>query len=388
MANKPTLLYASPFPPKKSGISDYSTELVKALSSIFDITLYIDNYEITDDSLSEFPVVRHWVDFVDYDSYDYRIYNIGNQPDFHAYIYDAAINHPGMIIMHDFMLYFLFVGYYQKRNELYSKVYDTAGVDGFLKIKHAVKKNGTNLLEQKNMASALALNEELLKSGNKIMVHSEYSRKKILETGLVNEKDIKKINHLSLMSDDEEYIEKKELFAKYNVPEDAVIVASFGYIAETKLNREVCEAVKKIDKEKICYVMVGDGEYVDDELKEGLIIKTGYTELDEFNSFIKHSDIIVNLRNPSMGETSGAMIRILQMGKACITNDGGWFSELPDDCVVKIDINDTVGNLEKTITELIADTDRKQRIEENAKDYIKREYSPQIIAKQISDFIK
>ena len=65
---KPTMLYASPFPPKKSGISDYSVVLVKALSEFYDITLYSDNYIIEEDSLKAFPVVRHGYDEIDFDS--------------------------------------------------------------------------------------------------------------------------------------------------------------------------------------------------------------------------------------------------------------------------------------------------------------------------------
>lgn len=86
MDKKPSLLYASPFPPKKSGISDYSVVLVKALSKIFDITLYIDDYIITEESIKDFPVLVHGKDNVSFNKFDYLIYNIGNNPAYHKYI--------------------------------------------------------------------------------------------------------------------------------------------------------------------------------------------------------------------------------------------------------------------------------------------------------------
>ena len=43
---KPSLLYASPFAPMKSGISDYSEILVYALKNEFEITLLIDDYKL------------------------------------------------------------------------------------------------------------------------------------------------------------------------------------------------------------------------------------------------------------------------------------------------------------------------------------------------------
>ena len=133
--------------------------------------------------------------------------------------------------------------------------------------------------------------------------------------------------------------------------------------------------------------MAGDGEYVDDELEFGKIIKTGYVGEKEFNSFVSHSDLIINLRNPTVGETSGAMIRILQLGKASIINDIGWFAEIPDDCTVKLGIENIESNLEKCINELIDDEAGRLAMGENAAAYIKKEFAPEIIVEQIREFI-
>ena len=192
------------------------------------------------------------------------------------------------------------------------------------------------------------------------------------------------------MEDNPKIIDRDELFEKYNVPKDALLISSFGYIAHTKLNLEVARVVKKIaaklDK-KICYLMVGEGGYADEELQDGLILKTGYTELDEFNSFVEYSDIIVNLRYPSMGETSAAMLRILQTGKPCITNNGGWFSELPDDCVCKIKLDDIEGNLYTAVMNMIENEEFRTELSKRAKDYAEREYNGDYIVQQIYDFL-
>ena len=390
MNNKPTMLYASPLPPQKSGISDYSVALIKALSKVYDITLYTGNYVLDEPSLAEYPVLRHGYDDIDFDLFDYRVYNIGNHPGFHGFIYEAAIKHPGMVILHDYMLYFLFTGYYQKRNDLYSKLYSENDLNSFLTVKRAVKKNGPDLLNQPELTFSLSLNKELLSSGNKIMVHSEYAREKVLSTGFITEDKVRKINLLAHVDTNDEIISKEDLFAKYNIPMDAFVISSLGYIAPTKLNREICEAVKSISgysTKKLCYVMAGDGEYVDDELEFGKIIKTGYVGEKEFNSFVSHSDLIINLRNPTVGETSGAMIRILQLGKASIINDIGWFAEIPDDCTVKLGIENIESNLEKCINELIDDEAGRLAMGENAAAYIKKEFAPEIIVEQIREFI-
>ena len=51
-------------------------------------------------------------------------------------------------------------------------------------------------------------------------------------------------------------------------------------------------------------------------------------------------DVLVNLRSPTMGETSGSVIRGLSLGKPMLVSDVGWFSELPDGVALKIPVDE------------------------------------------------
>jgi glycosyltransferase involved in cell wall biosynthesis len=57
-------------------------------------------------------------------------------------------------------------------------------------------------------------------------------------------------------------------------------------------------------------------------------------------SLMAACDVLVNLRYPTMGETSGSVIRALSLGKPLLVSDVGWFSELPDDAVLKIPVDE------------------------------------------------
>ena len=52
-------------------------------------------------------------------------------------------------------------------------------------------------------------------------------------------------------------------------------------------------------------------------------------------SLMAACDVLVNLRSPTMGETSGAVIRGLSLGKPMLVSDVGWFAELPDDVALQ-----------------------------------------------------
>jgi glycosyltransferase involved in cell wall biosynthesis len=65
-----------------------------------------------------------------------------------------------------------------------------------------------------------------------------------------------------------------------------------------------------------------------------------YVPEDRMWSLMAACDVLVNLRYPTMGETSGSVIRALALGKPLIVSDVGWFSELPDDAVLKVPVDD------------------------------------------------
>lgn len=377
---KKRLLYASPFPPMKSGISDYSEKLINVLKEKFDITLYIDNYKIANNLNNEFKVLKYGVSKVDYDSYDCIIYNIGNNEKYHKYIYKECLKHPGFVILHDFVIFYLFYGMYDDDIIFYEKLFREGSNKDFFQVKCMIKEGYFDI----NKIANIPLNGEILRSQNKIIVHSTYAYNKILETGFKNKEDIYKVNLISLDEDLIRIQNKKELFNKYNIPLDAIIIASFGNIVPTKLNKATCKVIKKISEnsnKKLCYLLVGEGKEVDDILEDNLIIKTGYTSINEFKAFMHYSDLIINLRYPSMGETSASMVQIMKNGKCCIINADGWFAEIPNNAAYQVKRENLEKNLEEAILKLINDDALRENIEKNAKAYIEKEYNDSKILK-------
>jgi glycosyltransferase involved in cell wall biosynthesis len=386
------LLYASPFPPMATGISDYSEVLIYGLKKHFEITLLINDYRLSNERLyKDFEVKVYKKSPRILNSFDFRIYNIGNHPQFHSYIYQAAIDKPGLIILHDFVLYYLTVGYYRNKGALYSKIYELAGARGLHLIKEFTRR-GEDLLECKDLAPKLPLNRELINSNNKIMVHSDYAYQRI--SGVINDnarlKKINMVDHVELFQNDNLSIDKKMLFKKYDIPGDHFVLGSFGHINQTKLNHIVCQTVNTLCDEfnnKLIYLMVGEGDYINEYLSAN-IRKTGYVDLIEFNSFIEHTDIVVNLRHPSMGETSAAIIRALGLGKPCIVSNDAWFSELSDDVVVKVENDNIAEELHQNLLHLLENPHLMKDLSDKAKEYVQKEHGLKKISREIAGFLR
>ena len=89
-----------------------------------------------------------------------------------------------------------------------------------------------------------------------------------------------------------------------------------------------------------------------------------------------------------MGETSAALIKILQMGKTCLINDDGWFAEVPEKCAVKIPVEGIEEQVLEKIKYLISHPQECLRIGNCAKEYIEKEHDPQKIVEEISEFLE
>jgi len=83
------IAFFSPLPPARSGIADYSAALLEPLSRLAEITTY-----------SEAPRV------FDASRFDMCVYQLGNNP-YHTFAYEAAMEHPGVIVLHEANLHHL-----------------------------------------------------------------------------------------------------------------------------------------------------------------------------------------------------------------------------------------------------------------------------------------
>jgi glycosyltransferase involved in cell wall biosynthesis len=388
--SKPTLLYASPFPPLESGIADHSAALVRGLAEYFDVTLYTDDYDISDVELrTHFRVRRHGVDQIQWDAYDHRLYHIGNNPWYHGNIYQTCLQHPDTVVLHETVLYFLVVGVYQNRAEFYRQLFEIGGPEAIATVKSALKEGKVPL--QCSRPEDAPLNRELLCSGNRFIVHSAYARDIIESTAygtpvrtipLARERLAKPLDF-----DRSKFLESVEL------PPKATIITSLGFVAPTKMNDAVCRAVCRYNEshvEKLYYVMAGAGEFVAQYLNEYIRV-TGYLSQHEFEAYLHATDLVLNLRYPTMGETSLALLDAMWAEKPCIVSDLGWFAELPDDVVLKLDVRRPELMHEQVYEALCLFTLNRQAFRQAgiaARAYVEREHSVENAAKTVFNILR
>ena len=134
-------------------------------------------------------------------------------------------------------------------------------------------------------------------------------------------------------------------------------------------------------------------DYIRKNHLEDCVTITGYIGLDDFTRYIDATDVCVNLRYPSNGETSGSLMRILAKGKCVMVNEIGSFQEIPDDCCVKIPSAETmterqeVERIYREFERLFSNRSEIAYYSANARRYAEQYLDLNLIAKQYAEFI-
>lgn len=389
---KKKLAFFTPLPPTKSGISDYSVELAYFLKNFFQITFVISDESQAPTILPSdtfFLKYKEWRDLKNKKSF-ICFYHMGNNI-YHDYIYDEILVNPGVTLFHDFSLHHLIIERVASGKltveDYYRKIYQSLNYN--LKSNDKLQFPISDLLK-----FIVPLNEEIAKSSNKIIVHSNKSYNKFKK--LFPKKKILKINFpYKKMDDEQELFDVKKNSFGYD--DDCLIISILGFCTPTKQASFAMKALSriKIKLKKFKFLIVGEVHEslnIDKQIKEYNLDKNveiiGYTDFTTFKKYIIISDIILNLRYPSAGETSAVLLRSLGFGNVNIAFDYESFADFPDDVLVKIplDTSDTYF-LEDAITRLLDNKTLFDMYQKNSKQHIEHHHDISEIAKQLNDFL-
>lgn len=354
------LAFFSPIPMQKSGISDYGSDLLSGLAKRFDIDIFVGDHDKADmrPETMPCPVLHHSKYRKKHGEYDRTLYQIGNS-EFHTYMFDYLDEFGGDIVLHDYNLHGIV--YHQTAAKGNFKEYER-----ILRMDHG---DATSEYVQAfrqgecgHKIHDMHVNGFVVDKANRIIVHSDDSKEKLLMTNIG--RNVIKIPLYATRTG----LSQAEARMDLDLPEEDMILASFGFISRTKRIDAALMAIIDLFEAypSMKYILVGEAEkemqeiierFIQENDLDGRIILTGFTDLETFKRYIAAADICLNLRYPYNGESSASLARIVAEGKPCLVSDIGSFSEYPDDCCFKIPLPVGVyDDLEqKAIHDVVAD---------------------------------
>ena len=366
------IAWLSPLPPQRSGIANYSYWLVKALKSHFDIDLYYDKQPpITElqDEFEVYPIAA----FADrHESYDETIYHLGNNSDFHKGIYELAWRFPGTVVLHDYNLSgFMHEALYRQNHELYRQALPNGhGEDGRYGLQSLIHRLFPD-------SSQLPMSQAIVSRSKKVIVHHRWVRNQFADND-----HIEVIPHFAKLNCQPDKAGIGNFKHKFAIRDDHFVLTCLGFVNPNKLPGLQIDVVNRLLDDGYPVQLIFAGE-PSPEVKDLVarvqsskyhekIIFTGYlNEKDYFNSIFA-SDIIINLRNPSMGEASGTLMHALAAAKPTIVSDTNQYREFPDKVCWKLAHDQNQAEvLYAYIRALLSNQNLRAVISENATDYVR-----------------
>lgn len=312
----------SPLPPARTGVADYASMLAKELSKRAQVTAI------------ESPQPSQL------ETFDVCLYHIGNNQ-LHAVAYAAALRVPGITVLHDVVLHHFMLGRLSREDYVEEFVFNYGEW-----LRHLAEE-----LWQDRVLSAAdqryfeyPMIRRIVECSRAIIVHNPKAKRILSETAAAANSSVPvfEIPHFAAAPPLPSDSERAEIRARLNIPADAVVVAAFGYLRPSKRLRSLITAAKMLAGP---YRLLLAGDFVSPEydaaisalLDEAPSIRLPFVPDDEFWRLVAITDICVNLRYPSAGETSGIVSRLTAAGKAVIVTGGEEYSGYPDGTVLRVD---------------------------------------------------
>jgi glycosyltransferase involved in cell wall biosynthesis len=343
--------YYSPLPESRSGIADYSELLVRALRSrVSELVLARPRKRVRNADVS--------------------LYHIGNDPDAHGWILDELRRRPGVVVLHEFVLHHLIAGTTLGRGDAGAYVdamERELGVLGRL-LALGVADNTLPLLWE-TQPERFPLAGTVLDLAGGLIVHSRYVERRARDAGY--EGRLWRIPHPAWPEHDV-------------VPADVrgqPLVGCFGNLNINKRIPQLLEAFALLRERapgaKLLLAGAAAERFDLDRRLERFafgeaLVREPYVPEERMWSLMAACDVLVNLRSPTMGETSGAVIRGLSLGKPMLVSDLGWFAELPDEVALKIPVDEFEVPTIAAAIELAAE--QAGVLGEAAREYVRREH--------------
>ena len=296
--------YYSPLPPETSGIADYSALLLPALRERIDV-------ETVKRGRTK-PPRRS----------DVSLYHVGNSPEAHTWIVDALRRRPGVVVLHELVLHHLIAGMTigRKNGPGYLDAMERdSGLPGRLLAHGVLEGRVPPLWETRPEDFPLA--GEVLDRTTALIVHSQYVAAGARRLGYDGPLHV--IPHPAWPAP---AVEPVRL-------DGAPLVGCFGHLNASKRVPQLLQAFRLLP-ESARLLLVGpvspryDLDAALERFGSERIVREEYVPEARLWSLMAACDVLVSLRAPTMGETSGSVLRALSLGKPLVVSDVGWFSEL------------------------------------------------------------
>lgn len=386
-AGKKRMALITPWPKQQTGIANYVYKMVPYWAKHFEVDVFadqtiVDDVEFLDNPYGQLYPIKELDE--QHQNYDVLLYQIGNSSEFHTGVYQYLCKYPGVAEIHDYVLHpffyhsFFLKRQYQEYQDALVRGYGRKGQEHYQAVRDKVQ-NPDNI--QFPMAHSVA------QIATKVIFHNHWSAEQIQQEC---------VHVIPLASFDYEPMEQRldeirRIKRKIGLTDGEILLSLFGFVNQNKRPETILEVVKCLRDKGYPIRLVCWGKSNMDSL-DAIIAEKGLRECTAVTGFIDEvsyeiglelSDLVVNLRYPSMGESSATLCEAFKHGKAVIVSDLNQYTEFPDEVCWKIPVgHGEVECLTQMLEYLIEHPEVRQALGENAKAYADYVLAPAKVAEE------
>ncbi|MGE5063176.1 MAG: glycosyltransferase [Myxococcales bacterium] len=383
---RPRLAYVSPMPPAKSGIANYTTDLLPHLSKYYRIDAVAKDEDVAHVDLGLAPFGANLVSASEFRSnaraYDRIIYQFGNS-DHHDHMFPLLQETGGVVVLHDFFLSGILAHLEWSGKDpgaWAAELYKSHGYAGPLFRKNAA--------EEVDALWKFPCSRSVIEAADEVIVHSSYSLS--LAREWYGEELAKRFTIIPLLREPAVGpVDKAAARAKLGLAATDFVVCSFGFVSPTKLSQRILDAwsrAKLKDESNAKLIFVGEndsGEYgyelgrtISEFKGNSSISVTGWTDNQTFRTYLAAADIAVQLRTLSRGETSAAALDCMNFGVPLIVNANGSMADLSPAAAFILPEEFSIAQLSEKLDELYSDAGLREQMGASGRRIIADDHSP------------
>ncbi len=307
--------FFSPLPPAPTGVADYSGTLLSWLRQLGAVEIAPEKCDVA-------------------------LYHVGNNA-LHRDIYQRALAHPGVVVLHDAVLQHLFLGMLDPNEYVEEFVYNYGEPSRDL---------ARQLWEQRARSGADAryfaypMLKRIATVSRAVIVHNPAAGSLVR----VHAPDarIVEIPHLfepPVLPSPEETLRLRE---SLGLTPETLLIGTFGHQRETKRLTVLLRAFQRAVQSGADARLLVSGSFVSGTFENAIapllqhpsILRTGYLPEPELWRYAAATDLCINLRYPSAAETSGIAVRMMGIGKPVIFTASEALARIPENACLRLDV--------------------------------------------------
>ena len=309
-----TVGFYAPLPPARTGVADYAAALLAELQ-------------------------KHGRVEVAPAACDVALYHLGNNG-LHGEIYQHALEHPGVVVLHDAVLHHFLLGRLNEAAYVKEFVYNYGEWNRGLA--HELWRGRPSSGTDRRYFDYPVL-RRIVERSRAVVVHNPAAARVVSEHA--PQARVVEIPHLFVTPP---YAaggaESMRWRQRWGVDAGSFLFGVFGYLRESKRLMAVLEAFAEVHRSDPRTTLLVAGEFVSSDLERAVaplltaagVIRRPHLEEREFWLAAGAVDSCINLRYPAAGETSGIAIRLMGIGKPAMVTESLECSRFPEDACIRI----------------------------------------------------